>query len=469
MAGKGVSMRILFIVSVIVSSFSFAVDPDKKTLPINLTESERTIPLLTRGKFRSQAPVAPVRAFGEWEESDALMILWTNKDFIKKAAEKSKAILIADDQSSVGWWERFVKNNAINEENISYIVAPTNSMWIRDYGPWFILDGNNEVGLVDTVYNRPRPLDDEFPKYASRKWGLPNYELNIVHTGGNFYADGHGKAFSSTLVYSENRTLSKKEVDAEMKSFLGIENYVTGKLVPRLTIEHFDTFGKLVAPDTIIWSEFPKGTPYTEDSENYYKKLRRLKSPYGTPYKIYRMKMIPRNPDSNGRDYRAYINSVIHNKFVFMASYGDEYDEKAKRVYEAALPGYEVVLVDAKGTRWGDSIHCRSRNKHTVETSFIFPKVSFQNKVLNLTADVVTTQRDGSVPVKLKVFWKTKHETKFQSEDIVKKDGPFKWSKKIETPRKGQWVNMYVELTDSKGRVKRKPAGAPLQTIDLMF
>jgi len=184
------------------------------------------------------------------------MILWHNEDFIGKVAEKSKALLLADDEKGVVWWKKFIKKNNLRAKNISFIKAPTDSIWIRDYGPWFILDGNNEVGLVDTVYNRPRRRDDHVPEYLSREWGLPNYQLNLTHTGGNYYADGFGKAFSSTLVYTENENLSLNEVNTEMKNFLGIKEYITSELVPGLTIEHFDTFGKLVAPDTELLIKF---------------------------------------------------------------------------------------------------------------------------------------------------------------------------------------------------------------------
>ena len=110
--------------------------------------------------------------------------------------------------------------------------------------------------------------------------------MNLRHTGGNYYADGFGKAFSSTLVYTENDDLTVLEVQEEMQRFLGVKDYITSKLAPKITIEHFDTFGKLVAPDTIIWAHFPKGSRYKEDSERFLAKIKKLRTPYGTKYKL---------------------------------------------------------------------------------------------------------------------------------------------------------------------------------------
>ena len=50
-------------------------------------------------------------------------------------------------------------SGGVNMDNVQFIRASTNSIWTRDYGPWFIFEGD-KLAIVDHIYNRPRPLDD---------------------------------------------------------------------------------------------------------------------------------------------------------------------------------------------------------------------------------------------------------------------------------------------------------------------
>ena len=67
----------------------------------------------------------------------------------------------------------------------------------------------------------------------------------------------------------------------------------------------------------------------------------------------------------------------------------------------------------------------------------------------------------------MKVFWKYKNEEKFKQSNLVLKKNKYFWSKEIPLERKGQWINLYIQLDGSAGRRKTAPIAAPLQTIDI--
>ena len=48
-------------------------------------------------------------------------------------------------------------------DNVAFLITPTDSYWVRDYGPWFVFDGENNPGIMDFPYNRPRPNDNNVP------------------------------------------------------------------------------------------------------------------------------------------------------------------------------------------------------------------------------------------------------------------------------------------------------------------
>ncbi|MEQ1875810.1 MAG: agmatine deiminase family protein, partial [Bdellovibrionia bacterium] len=231
------------------SLITHAIPPDQKKLPIGLAPHERSWQGPSfRALGKGTAPVGPVHSLGEWEDSDAVMTLWTNPSYVKALGQNGLVRLIADTNGDVGWWKNWLTSNSIPQANFDYIVTPTDTIWVRDYGPWWIVDGAGKFGIVDTIYNRPRPQDDKFPAYIAQALNVPRYEPGLVHTGGNYYSDGLGSAFSSTLVFKENSSLQPAEILKRMFAFLGIERYVTTPLGENATIEHMDTFGKLVAP-----------------------------------------------------------------------------------------------------------------------------------------------------------------------------------------------------------------------------
>lgn len=438
--------------------------PHQKTLPIGLAPGEKPV--------RSETTVAPIampqgsiHSLGEWETAEAAMTLWDNPSWIRALATHGPLKLLSDDAKATQYWKGFLATHKIPDGSVSYYEVPTDSIWIRDYGPWFIIDGAGAMGLIDNIYNRPRPKDDLVPDFIGKKLGVPVYKTGLVHTGGNYYNDGLGNAFSSTLVYSENTNLGSAEIQKRMKSFLGIERYTTSPLAPKITIEHMDTFGKLVAPDTWVFSEFPQNSRYRKDSETMLALLKTLKSPYGTPYKIFRMPMLART--NNGEDFKAYINSFISNKALYFPIYNSPTDDKARAVYQAALPGYDIVGVDAMDTEWGDSVHCRSRNLMSRNTVFIFPRVT--NEVIDAQHDIVIEAEifasPGATLNQAMIHWDSHGDA--QTAIAMEPVGDHKYRGVIPAQSSGEHVRFFIEATDSVGKRKTAPALAPSMRIEM--
>jgi agmatine/peptidylarginine deiminase len=454
----------LLLVGVLVlSQNGFAVQPDKKTLPIGLTPDEQRQIRPDTEPPMTQAPAAPVHSLAEWEEPEAVMTLWPNASWISALAQHGPVKLFADDRSSQGWWQNWLQSNQISQSNISYFIAQTNSIWIRDYGPWFIVDGHGDFGIVGIQYNRPRPLDNLIPGFLARELDLPLFQPGLVHTGGNYYNDSIGNAFSSTLVYTENSRLEASEVDARMNHYLGIEHYWTSPLAPQLTIEHLDTFGKLVAPDTFVFSDFPEGSPFRADSEKYVALLKHLTSPYGTPYKIFRMKMITRSMGED-RNYRAYLNAFLSDHALYFPTYGDSGDEEAAAVFQKALPGYEIVGVDNGNTEWGDSVHCRSRNLLKKNTIFIFPKVdtAVSGQPIEVTAEILASP--GAQIAEAVVHWNAAGVP--QTDIPLQLVDSHNYRALLPAQDLGTAVSLSLSVKDTAGITKTAPLHAPDMLIN---
>ena len=429
----------------------------EKSLPIGLTQEEK--PLLkdyiqNAERFLTEAPVGPIHSLGEWEESEAAMTLWNNKSLVTALSENGNVKILADSIQHKNTWLSRIKSWNLDESKFSFFIVPTNSIWVRDYGPWWIVDGQGQIGIVDTIYNRPRPRDDVVPEFIGRELNIPVYKPGVVHTGGNYYSDGLGNAFSSTLIERENSSLSITEILNRMFQFLGITTYTRSELGKTVTIEHLDTFGKLVAPDTWVFSQFTKDSRFYEDSERMVKILNSQLSPYGTPYKIYRLQM-----NSSREYYRAYINSFISNGTLYFPAYGDDYDNEVKEIYQAALPGYKIVKVDAQWTEWGDSVHCRTRNLAQKDTIFIFPKIEQSKDELKINAKIFP--RPGyELTSAVAVLLNDGKEISRISLEVGEQN---QYSAKV--LRKLPANEFYIIAEDSSGKTKTHPQMAPNMTV----
>ncbi|MGI6781781.1 MAG: hypothetical protein ACOX56_03020 [Acholeplasmataceae bacterium] len=49
---------------------------------------------------------------------------------------------------------------------------------------------NDEYGVVDFIYNRPRPNDNLIPQLFANQYNHNYYGMNLQQTGGNYMTDG---------------------------------------------------------------------------------------------------------------------------------------------------------------------------------------------------------------------------------------------------------------------------------------
>jgi agmatine/peptidylarginine deiminase len=430
--------------------------PGIENLPIGLSpEEEALMHLIGIGRDITPPPTGPVRAAAEWEECVGVFCLWDNADLMNELQKENDVYIITTNSS---WWISWLNSHGIPTTNFKFLNAPTNTWWVRDYGPWFIWDGNNDFGLVDTIYNRPRPLDDVIPEKISQSYGIPYYGVDLVQTGGNYYTDGYGNAFSSRLVYKENPDKTENEVNQLMYDYLGITRYVAREL--DYDIEHFDTFGKLLAPDTLLWGDFPDDTTpwiYSEAALKYYKTLQ---SPYGWPYKIHRMPLWDVEWSWTG-----YINSLQTMKKIITCKYNTLHDNEAKAIYEQAAPGYNVVNVDDGGTYWGDSIHCRTRNFIRGETIRIYAMPHWESTDDDTNPYVVKAEVIPDNSTKLNgnpvIYWNTTGGAPFDQVTMWSTGNPNEFSGAIPAQPHGTMVSYYIHAEDLAGNTKDCPIVAP--------
>jgi agmatine/peptidylarginine deiminase len=206
-------------------------------------------------------PTGPVYNVAEFNRMQAVLIRYPfgiSYQVIKEMSEDTKVVTIVastTQQSTV--LNSYISNN-VNVANCLFLIAPSDSYWTRDYGPWFVFDANGAPGIVDFPYNRPnRPNDDDIPVKVAQYLGINLYGMNVIHTGGNYMTDGMGISSSSDLVWTENPTLTHAQINTMFQNYLGINTYHVVPDPNNTYIDHIDCWGKFLDVDKVLIRSVP--------------------------------------------------------------------------------------------------------------------------------------------------------------------------------------------------------------------
>lgn len=478
----------LLIISLLFLQWGYAQN-QSPILPNNMTpEEEKNID--TYNQSRSPVgitvpPTSSVRTMAEWEEIQSLVIAWVGYPGILSqitdiAQEECEVIVVCTDSNVV---KSTLINNSVPLTNVSYIETSVNSIWMRDYGGNTVY--KNEVDslyLVDWIYNRPRPADDDVPNAVAQFKNIPLYQTtsapySLVHTGGNFMTDGFGTAFSSNLVLDENaaggqfnpENLTEAQIDHRMNLFMGIDEYIKMEVLPFDGIHHIDMHMKLLDEETLLVSEYPTGVadgPQIEQNLNYV--LSNFTSTFGTPYKVVRIPVPPSTsglfPD-NGGYYRTYSNQVFVNKTVIVPTYRTEYDTIALRILRDAMPGYKVVGIDCDTDpnniiRQSGAIHCITRAIGVSEPLLISHQRlrDTDNTTTPYTVSAYMNHVSGIAGGTL--FWTTDTTNGYTSVPMSP-TGNGNWEAQIPTQTLNTVVYYYVKGQANSGKEQVRPIVAP--------
>jgi agmatine deiminase len=201
-----------------------------------------------------------IRQPAEFEPMQGVLIRYPfgiSYDIIKEMAEDVNVVTIVASISEKNTVQTQYQSHGVDISHCSYLIAPTDSYWTRDYGPWFIINDENMQGVVDFIYNRPRPYDDLIPTVYANNQSLPVYDMPLETAGGNYMTDGQGIAISTTLVWEENPGYTHEQINQMVNQYLGITTYHVVPDVNGQYIKHIDCWGKLLSPDTILIREVP--------------------------------------------------------------------------------------------------------------------------------------------------------------------------------------------------------------------
>lgn len=325
-----------------------------------LSEEEMHSPVRNENFVETDPPTGTPRFVAEFEPMQGVMIrypLGIPTNLVAQLSNNCHVYCVVSSSSQSSAQSDF-QNAGVNMSNVSFVNAPSDSYWIRDYGPWYIFEDRNPA-IVDNRYNRNRPNDDNMSQVFATYWNIPMYGMNLTHTGGNMMEDGRGHGVSDELVFQENNN-NETNVRNKMRDYLGIDPYHVTIDPQGDYIAHVDCWGKYLAPDKILIAQLPSSSSQYALYEQVANYFATTNCCWGYPYHVYRVQ------EPGGSTLAPYTNSLILNKTVYVPmGSNSNYNQQAIAVYQEAMPGYDIVGVTNNDwyTSWEntDALHCRTR------------------------------------------------------------------------------------------------------------
>jgi agmatine deiminase len=453
------------------------------------------------------------RTAAEWEPAIGTMLTWPLCVPYKLAVELAKDnhlfTLVANDSSkmeAVKWYTKW----GITDKQNTFVMAPQgiDAWWTRDWGPSAIFTPDGKMKLGDGKYIFATPsttlgcndslqflyfgqnheitrteVDDNATVPLAKALQMEVLDLPYITTGGNVMTDGLGTAFSSCILLNENKfyQVSGEKFFELNKKLSGFERYVILSNFEQRGIQHIDCLMKLLDEERILVAEPPQDHELYPIYENIVQnELAKLKTAYGRPYEILRLKT-----DRYFKDkLAAYTNSIIVNKTIYVPLFQIKQDQLALETWRKAMPGYtvkgfEFALKDepvvstemqthyASGYGWnhGDALHCRTRAVWDSQMLYLTTKkiaaVVQGNQTHRVYTTIIDYSKSGLVRESCKLFWKVSGEKSWKSVELTSTKNPEHFYADIPNYPPGTSIEYYVAATSRSGRMETQPRTAP--------
>ena len=290
--------------------------------------------------------------------------------------------------------------------NVVFYIHPNDDYWVRDNGPIFVYDNNNNLTILDFGFNgwggdAPYVLDNQIPTLIANDLSLPYVDLDaFVLEGGSIEIDGNGSAIitrSSITGADRNPNLTEMQIENYITSYLGVTNFIWldcafgGSL--DITDMHIDGFVKFVNMNTIVTMS-NSDLIYWGLSTQDISILNSATDVNGSPYSFVTLPLTQNNVTTswggNVNFKGSYVNYYVANDAVLVPVYNDPNDSSALSIIQTLYPSKTIVGIDCSNMFYeGGMVHCVTQQQPISLVSTNINQINQQNNRLIKTIDVL--------------------------------------------------------------------------------
>ena len=260
---------------------------------------------------------------------------------------------------------------------VELISLPHNDAWLRDNGPTFVRDEENQLVGINWGFNawgekyEPWDLDDEVAPALLSFMKVPTVDAPLILEGGSIHVDGEGTLLTTEeclLNPNRNPHLSKEDVEKHLSTLLGVSKtiWLPLGLEGDETDGHIDNVACFAAPGKVILQvcNDPKDPNYTRSQEHLHI-LSQETDALGRPFEVIQIEQPPYREAEGQRLTLSYLNFYFVNDGLILPVFGGdavEYDQRAQDVLQQVFPNRKIRTIDGMAIILeGGNVHCTTQ------------------------------------------------------------------------------------------------------------
>nr|MDO8088110.1 agmatine deiminase family protein [Candidatus Sigynarchaeum springense] len=334
---------------------------------------------------------------GEFERQNAIWLAWPHNEETFYGLENVKEVeaiyikniaalhggqhvhLLVKDGAMKKRAEKLLGAAGIVMGRIRFHEIPTVDVWIRDYGPTFVVnpDALQPLAMVKWKFNAwgnkydDLAMDDGVPaEMQAKAIYVPAFDPGFVLEGGSIDSNGQGCLLTTEqclLSPQRNPSFSKEQVEQKLKDYLGVQKvlWLGEGIAGDDTDGHVDDIARFTSPDTIAcaYEDDPSDENHEALKENH-ERLTRMTDVNGNPFKIVKIPMPGVVKHEDTRLPASYLNFYIGNDAVTVPTFSHENDAKAIEILKGLFPTRKVVGIECTKLVYGlGTLHCSSQQE----------------------------------------------------------------------------------------------------------
>lgn len=295
-----------------------------------------------------------------------------------------KVHIVAYDEKEQAHIKKLLKAENIDMGQIDFFICETDDVWIRDTGPIFVFDEDENLTIADFKFNgwggkQEAAKDDALPEAIADA-----YDINIVPIpemvleGGAYEIDGAGTLLAAkSSIVSKNRNSEKslEEVESYLSKYLGVKNFIwiEGSTDEDETDAHIDGTARFINDHQIFIcdKEEYKELYLHDPDEADWEVFKNAKNAEGEKYELVHLPLTKATLKTYGKDmyyYGSYTNYYVANEVVLVPQYNDANDKKVLEIIGKHYPDKEVVGIDCINLIYYEgAIHCITQQQPAVK------------------------------------------------------------------------------------------------------
>lgn len=346
--------------SLLMLTFTFATSCDKTTME-NLPK--RSTP---NDAIRYTMP-------GEEAEHEGTWLQWPHKytwgqdtpdrydqiwiEMTQALHHGEKVHIVAYNEKEKSRITQLLRAAGVDLSQIDFLIEKTEDVWIRDNGPIFVRDENNNLLISNWEFNgwggkHDFYYDNQIPSHVSHAIGVAKVDVDMVLEGGAIEIDGAGTLMATrSAILNDNRNpgLTQAQAEAFFKHYLGVVHFIwlDGIAGEDITDYHIDGFARF-APGNVLLTHAKENM----FSPREYEVLSTAKNANG---EWYTRVELPVAINAEG----SYMNYYVGNEVVLVPNYQEATDAEANAIIQELYSDREVIgIVVNELWKDGGAIHC---------------------------------------------------------------------------------------------------------------